>query len=680
MTESDPRPVILLVFANDGRPGGAWLRKLGEEQREIQAAFRGLVRSDRCTVVPLTSATHTTLLNGISDYRDRIVGVHFGGHAHPGGLQLQDESGTPSPLRIAGLTQALAKAGRLRWIFLNGCGTEAHVEALHARLAVPIIATDRAILDTLARHFAARFYDALAGGESLSEAFATAGQEGPARYASAADALRADVTAEASDGGRLRLLEAAEAGAEAGEGWPWVMRLPAERPDAADWVLVERSGGRDGPQRPGRARIAAAAAAALAVAVGVWFFVRDPSPGGSATVDAAVTVIDHGAPSGGGPGHGSEHDAAASPVAGTCRWEQMFDIFRLDPRNQRTERFRPALASLGDDWAAWTVDFDGVPRLRRYALAPGVVSTDPSTLCSPQDRGHWWLCPRPESQVVLTYSPMKDGPPQIAETETAGAMSAFTQFTHEGHAMTALPDLDAPARSRVFYVDAQGAHLGAPRDPGQDRATIAFEGDVSLRDPVIAQQGDQYCLVAIEEGTGEERLTAFTVPVTTGRASPIARHHAMPGAPPCMRPALQRIEAGWLVVCDHRDEDVLAAYVSPDCRDWRRVSDLPAQAVALDGARQAPDAPVVGPGPEGGAVAAWPRADAVVIARFDGQGQMRETAVQRAPGRPLGVAIGTGPTESSPSARLATTDYLIAWSTAEDYEPRFARYGLVCDR
>ncbi len=225
---SDDAPVILLVFANE-LTDSAYLRALSAERRAIEEALDVAASHGRCRLVVETDATHAALFDRLDEVGDRLVGVHFGGHADPEGLTLQGDAGRGVPARMAGIADRLGALPGLRWVFLNGCGTQAHVDALHRRSRVPVIATDRAIRDRVAADFAERFYHALGAGQSIGASFASARSEMLAHHRAPTDALRA--------GEQLRLLRP---GGEIDRGWPWILITPTDAPEGVDWRLPER--------------------------------------------------------------------------------------------------------------------------------------------------------------------------------------------------------------------------------------------------------------------------------------------------------------------------------------------------------------------------------------------------------------------------------------------------------
>lgn len=225
------QPVILLAFANDRYGGNAvWLRDLAHERRAIEDALAQPRRSGLCEVVVDSNATHKSFFDKLTEHGDRIVGVHFGGHADPGGLKFEDAMGRPADALVEGIAISLQRLGKLRWVFLNGCGTAPHVRALHEANVGSVIATERSVRDDVAADFARRFYDALAWGQTLDDAFALAVSEAQSKARVPESVVR-----------MLRPLGGYFSGLRAqgeGDDWPWILRHGNGSLDAGMWRLV----------------------------------------------------------------------------------------------------------------------------------------------------------------------------------------------------------------------------------------------------------------------------------------------------------------------------------------------------------------------------------------------------------------------------------------------------------
>jgi len=112
MTTPDP-PIILLLFANDRVGDARYLRNLPREARRVERTLRKL--GSRVQVICRRNITRDELFEVLLDYGPRTVGVHFGGHAHPDALYIEDDDGRAVELKMEGLAGRLAEMPQLRW-------------------------------------------------------------------------------------------------------------------------------------------------------------------------------------------------------------------------------------------------------------------------------------------------------------------------------------------------------------------------------------------------------------------------------------------------------------------------------------------------------------------------------------------------------------------------------------
>ena len=217
---ADLQPVIVLAFANDREHDAHYLRNLPEETRQLRTLLEQAERDGRCKPVVRTNTTIPELFDVFQDQRGRIAIFHFGGHANSYQLLLETANGAPAVVDAGGLAAFLAQQRGLRLVFLNGCATQAQVQALHAAGIPIVIATNQAIDDATATAFAARFYRGLVSGGTICTAFNDAIAE-----------------AEAPLDGNRRNLYAFDPTAAGDEAWPWVCHVQPGAADAADWQL-----------------------------------------------------------------------------------------------------------------------------------------------------------------------------------------------------------------------------------------------------------------------------------------------------------------------------------------------------------------------------------------------------------------------------------------------------------
>lgn len=183
-------PVIFLAFANERSEGG-FLRNLTGELKALLRALEPAVQRGRCQVRVLPAATQEEIAAIFQDewYEGRIWIFHYGGHADEDELWLETADGGNRSFFSLGLSHFLAAQKGLKLVFLNGCATGEHAQLMLEAGIPSVIATSRKIDDRQAHDFAVSFYQGLAAGSSLEEAFQEAegmllGSHGPQAFAS----------------------------------------------------------------------------------------------------------------------------------------------------------------------------------------------------------------------------------------------------------------------------------------------------------------------------------------------------------------------------------------------------------------------------------------------------------------------------------------------------------------
>lgn len=158
-------PVILYAFANDPtRP-----LRLADEERAIRKAFANARDNRQVVCQPLGHTTLEDIYYNFNRYHNRITIFHYGGHSDQQFLNLEDVNS-----RAGSLSRLIGMQKELKLVFLNGCGNQAHVDALFKQGVKAVIATSTSIEDQRAQQFAHQFYNALANGKSIIMAFETA--------------------------------------------------------------------------------------------------------------------------------------------------------------------------------------------------------------------------------------------------------------------------------------------------------------------------------------------------------------------------------------------------------------------------------------------------------------------------------------------------------------------------
>ena len=169
-------PLFLLAFANDRDDRVRYLRNLPEELREIKQKLEEAKAYRLCDYICLPNATLKEILDTFQkvEYRNRIAVLHYGGHANSLQLLLETKDGRIATADARGLASFLGQQLGLELVFLNGCSTQEHVEALLNANVPMVIATSQAIDDQVAKDFASRFYNGLANGASVQTAYSEA--------------------------------------------------------------------------------------------------------------------------------------------------------------------------------------------------------------------------------------------------------------------------------------------------------------------------------------------------------------------------------------------------------------------------------------------------------------------------------------------------------------------------
>ncbi|PKV82735.1 CHAT domain-containing protein [Streptomyces sp. TLI_146] len=165
-----PQPEVLRVLYVTASSRGDL--RVDEEIREVKAAVRAAVHRDGLHIEHLPAATLTDLLNGLSRERPHVVSfsghasrdllefdtgsdVHNSGHRIPAGVFAQAVGAVDTPPRL---------------VVLNACKSQAQLDEL-VRVVPIAVGMTGSIGDPAAIAFAARFYAALADGQSVRGAY-----------------------------------------------------------------------------------------------------------------------------------------------------------------------------------------------------------------------------------------------------------------------------------------------------------------------------------------------------------------------------------------------------------------------------------------------------------------------------------------------------------------------------
>ncbi|MDW3647022.1 MAG: CHAT domain-containing protein [Bacteroidia bacterium] len=157
------KPVVFLSFANDE---DAYLSNIELEEDQIYQKLQDVHDNGFIEIYNRGRSSIEDIFFQFTRFRDRIIIFHYGGHATGTHLQLQNQDANAK-----GLAKLMGQQNELKLVFLNGCSTLSQVKALQDAGVKAIIATSVPIKDNKARIFAVQFYDSLANGASLEQAF-----------------------------------------------------------------------------------------------------------------------------------------------------------------------------------------------------------------------------------------------------------------------------------------------------------------------------------------------------------------------------------------------------------------------------------------------------------------------------------------------------------------------------
>ena len=215
-------PVVLLAFANDNND---YLPQLDLELEHLRSMLIDWDQKGFINLQVLKRASLQDIYSAVSANKDRLVILHYAGHASGTQLALEEES--VNAVGIARLLQDQAKA-QLQLVFLNGCSTLGQVQQLHQYGVKAVIATHVSVSDNQAVLFAARFYESLASLHSIKQAF-----EQAAAFVNASDRLMKSI------GGGVEVFRDLVPAPQSDNRLPWGLYLNNETPEGWDWKLPQ---------------------------------------------------------------------------------------------------------------------------------------------------------------------------------------------------------------------------------------------------------------------------------------------------------------------------------------------------------------------------------------------------------------------------------------------------------
>lgn len=220
------QPVLLLAFSNDQ---DNYLPMIVAEQKAIKRALLDYVDKNYLELRDVQHSSTEEIFYLVNRYHQRLHIFHYGGHAGQESLQLEREIGVVQNANVQGLAGLLGTQEQLKLVFLNGCATGGQVKVLLDSGVPAVIATRVTIDDQEAQQFSGQFYQALASGSTIREAFRkakafieTARQDIPIREATRGRGINLD---------KLRFDEAI----------PWGLYFREENEAVLDWTLPTES-------------------------------------------------------------------------------------------------------------------------------------------------------------------------------------------------------------------------------------------------------------------------------------------------------------------------------------------------------------------------------------------------------------------------------------------------------
>ncbi len=155
--------LLLLAYANHQE---APLASLQREYEKVHEYLSPGINAQHFAVHRELYATIENISYSLTEYRDRISIFGYSGHAGQDQLIFDGELA-----KAEGIANLLKLCPHLKCVFLNGCSTGGQVERL-LELGIPtVIATSAPVNDIIATEFGIRFYQALANGDTLLQAF-----------------------------------------------------------------------------------------------------------------------------------------------------------------------------------------------------------------------------------------------------------------------------------------------------------------------------------------------------------------------------------------------------------------------------------------------------------------------------------------------------------------------------
>jgi WD40 repeat protein len=168
MSNNDPVKTILILAAN---PKNTAPLRLDQEIREIDEGLRRANKRELYKLEQKWAVRSRDFYRAILDYQPQIV--HFCGHgAGEDGIVLEDDTGKMVLVQtnvLASMFKLFAKKG-VECVILNACYSEVQADAI-SQYVNYVVGMNRAVGDRAAVAFAVAFYDGIAAGYEVEEAY-----------------------------------------------------------------------------------------------------------------------------------------------------------------------------------------------------------------------------------------------------------------------------------------------------------------------------------------------------------------------------------------------------------------------------------------------------------------------------------------------------------------------------
>lgn len=156
-------PVFFVALADKK---SSQLEKLAEESRDIMYTIAGMAKNKQFRFIRSERTNVEELGVQINLFKDEISVFHFAGHSFIEGINMED-----GRFYKEGLVGLLRSMKKLQLVFLNSCSSIKQAE-FYINSGVPaVIATSFEIEDGKAARFAKSFYQGMATGSTIAEAY-----------------------------------------------------------------------------------------------------------------------------------------------------------------------------------------------------------------------------------------------------------------------------------------------------------------------------------------------------------------------------------------------------------------------------------------------------------------------------------------------------------------------------